>query len=67
MKIAYIFAYFGDGGAEAHALTLAKKARESGNEAVFIIDKLTATAQKRLEENLMVMMILSIIKTGILN
>ncbi len=51
MKIAYIFAYFGDGGAEAHALILAKKARESGNEAVFIIDKLTATAQKRLEEN----------------
>lgn len=51
MKIAYIFAYFGDGGAEAHALILSKKARESGNEAIFIIDKLTATAQKRLENN----------------
>lgn len=51
MKIAYIFAYFGDGGAEAHALTLAKKAREAGYEAIFIISNFTATAQKKLKEN----------------
>lgn len=51
MKIAYIFAYFGDGGAEAHALILAKKARESGNEVIFIVNNFTATGQKKLEDN----------------
>jgi len=51
MKIAYIFAYFGDGGAEAHSLILAKKARESGNEPIFIIDHFSTLARKKLDDN----------------
>lgn len=37
MKIAYVFAYLGDGGTEDHAILLAKKAKESGNTPIFII------------------------------
>ena len=43
MKIAYAFAYFGDGGAEAHALILAKKAKENGDNPIFIISKSSNT------------------------
>jgi glycosyltransferase involved in cell wall biosynthesis len=50
MKIAYIFAYFGDGGAESHAITLAKKARESGHNPLFIISKISKTALKKIQD-----------------
>ncbi|MEI7689437.1 MAG: glycosyltransferase family 4 protein [Candidatus Saccharibacteria bacterium] len=49
MKIAYIFAYFGDGGAEDHALLLAQSARESGNEVSFIVSSHSKTAMDRLQ------------------
>lgn len=49
MKIAYVFAYFGDGGAEEHAFLLAKKAKEAGHEVLFIISKSSNSALKKLQ------------------
>lgn len=51
MKIAHIFTYFGDGGAEAHALILAKKARDAGHEVLFIVNNFNANGQKKLQDN----------------
>ena len=48
MKIAYIFAYLGDGGAEDHALLLAQSARKAGNDAFFIVSSHSDSASKRL-------------------
>lgn len=50
MNIAYIFTYFGDGGAEEHALTLAIKAREAGESPIFIVDKFSNVSKQQLEE-----------------
>lgn len=49
MKIAYVFAYLGDGGTEDHAILLAKKAKESGNEPIFIISKYSESAIKKIK------------------
>lgn len=51
MKIAYIFSYFGEGGAEEQAFLLAQKAKESGNEVIFIIDRLTDSALNKLKKS----------------
>ena len=50
MKIAYVFAYFGDGGTEDHATVLAKKAKESGNEPIFVISKYSDKAIEKLQD-----------------
>lgn len=49
MKIAYVFSYFGDGGAEEHAFLLAQKARESGNDVKFIVSSISDSALRRLQ------------------
>lgn len=49
MKIAYIFAYFGDGGAEESAILLAQQAKNDGNEVIFIIDKSSELALDRIK------------------
>lgn len=51
MKIAYLFAYFGDGGAEENAILLAQKAKESGNDVIFIIDNHSNESLKRLRKD----------------
>lgn len=48
MNIAYIFSYFGDGGAEEHAALLARQARASGNNVIFIISSSSKTSDKML-------------------
>ena len=48
MKIAHIFAYLGDGGAEECAILLADQAKKDGHEAVFIIDRFSELALSRL-------------------
>lgn len=48
MKIIYPFAYFGDGGAEEHAILLAKKAKQAGNEPIFVISSASKSALKKL-------------------
>ena len=48
MKIGYIFAYFGDGGAEEHAFLLAQKAKQAGYGPVFIISRASDSALKKL-------------------
>ena len=50
MKIAYIFSYLGDGGAEDNAILLAKKAKESGNKPIFIVGKYSESAIKKIDE-----------------
>lgn len=50
MKIAYIFAYLGNGGAEDHAVLLAKQAKLAGNTPLFIIDGFSTTSRDRLEK-----------------
>jgi hypothetical protein len=47
VKIAYVFAYLGGGGTEDHAILLAQKARESGNEPFFIISSYLEPVYKR--------------------
>lgn len=49
MKIAYVFAYLGDGGTEDHAILLAKKAKESGCEPFFIISSYSESGIKKLK------------------
>jgi L-malate glycosyltransferase len=49
MKIAYVFAYFGDGGAEEHAFLLAQKAKQAGHEPLFIISSSSDLSLKRLQ------------------
>ena len=50
MKIAYIFAYFGDGGgAEENAFLLASKAKESGQESIFIVSTISEISKARLQ------------------
>jgi glycosyltransferase involved in cell wall biosynthesis len=51
VKIAYIFSYFGEGGAEEQAFLLAQKTKESGDEVVFIIDQIADSALNKLEKN----------------
>lgn len=51
MNIAYVFAYFGEGGAEDHALLLAEKAKQAGHNPLFIIGEFTESSQKRLDQN----------------
>lgn len=50
MKIIYPFAYFGNGGAEEHVILLARKAREAGNEPIFIISVASDSALQRLND-----------------
>lgn len=49
MTIGYLFAYLGDGGAEENAMLLAKQAILSGHNVVFIVDKMSENAAKKLE------------------
>jgi L-malate glycosyltransferase len=49
MRIAYVFAYFGDGGAEEHAFLLAQKAKQAGHEPLFIISSSSDLSLKRLQ------------------
>lgn len=49
MKVGYIFAYFGDGGAEEHAFLLAQKAKQAGHEPLFIISKISNSALSKLK------------------
>ena len=49
MKIAYIFAYFGDGGAEENAILLAKQAKLAGGKPLFIIDSSLESAKQRIK------------------
>jgi L-malate glycosyltransferase len=49
MKIAQVFEYFGDGGAEAQAFLLAKKSREGGDEPIIIANRFSIDAQKMVE------------------
>lgn len=51
MKIAYVFAYFGDGGgAEENAFLLASKAKESGEKPVFIVSTISGATKERLRK-----------------
>lgn len=51
MKIAYIFAYFGDGGgAEENAFLLASKAKESGEKPVFIASTISEASKERIQK-----------------
>jgi len=51
MKIAYIFAYFGDGGgAEENAFLLASKAKEAGHKPVFIVSTISEVSKVRLQK-----------------
>ena len=49
MKIAYVFAYLGDGGTEDHAILLAKKAKESGCEPFFIVSSYSEAGIQKLK------------------
>jgi glycosyltransferase involved in cell wall biosynthesis len=51
MKIAHIFTYFGDGGAEEHAILLAQKTRSSNNEVLFITSESSERAKEKLKSN----------------
>jgi len=50
VKIIYPFAYFGNGGAEEHVILLARKAREAGNEPIFVISQAAESAINRLND-----------------
>lgn len=50
MKIAYIFAYFGYGGAEENAIILAQKAKAVGDTVIFIVGDFAPEAQLRLQK-----------------
>lgn len=50
MKIAYLFAYFGEGGAEEHAILLAEKAKESGHDPLFLISDYSNLAMDRIKK-----------------
>lgn len=49
MRIAQVFEYFGDGGAESQAFLLAKKAKEGGDETVFLVNRFSIDSQKKVE------------------
>lgn len=49
MKIMCLFAYFGDGGAEEHAILLAKKAKRSGYAPIFVIGKASKSGLVKLK------------------
>lgn len=50
MIIAYVFSYFGDGGAEENAYLLAQSAKDAGHTPLFIISSFSILAMKRLED-----------------
>jgi glycosyltransferase involved in cell wall biosynthesis len=50
MKIAHIFSYLGEGGTEDHAILLARKAKESGNDVLFVISDYSNFALKKLQD-----------------
>ena len=50
MTIAYIFAYFGDGGSEENAFLLAQSAKKAGHKVIFIISSYSSSSILRLEK-----------------
>lgn len=47
MKIAQMFEYFGDGGAEAQAFLLAKKIRDAGDSPILLVSRFSMAAQQK--------------------